>query len=541
TLEGIPIGRLVWHTPLEQTELIEQWARHLVTVCQGLMEVEHARRAVTSEALESFREIALLERASSVLNRSLRPREVGDALLGELTSRARTIRWGAVFLYNVDPGNYSLLNIFGEDAEPLFLAFADTPLFKGYVEGQITGILNDTRSHPLHTGGETLFRAILGLPLEAHNERVAILFLAADHVDAFVSADLKRTTALTSMAATALRNAQMFEAETQMFRAFISMMASAIDAKSPYTAGHCRRVPEIARMLTRAACESTDPPFQDFSFSEDDWETLEIATYLHDCGKVVTPEWVVDKPTKLSTNFDRIDMVELRILLMMAQEELAILKGQTGVAEVAQQKPFMDDLKFLKECNLGKEFISAENEARLRTLATFTWRDAKGEEQPLLTAEELTNLLIRRGTLNAQERQIIEDHVVHTINMLNSIPFPPRLRNVVEYAGGHHECMNGKGYPNRLTDTMLSLPARIVAIADIFEALTAPDRPYRLPYMLSKALDIMFRMSKEGHIDPELFGLFLRSGIYQRYADHYLKPSQIDAVDIRPYLLTPLD
>ncbi|MBF0179348.1 MAG: HD domain-containing protein [Magnetococcales bacterium] len=530
-IDGALAGHLLWRAPPETEAQVMPWIRHLGTLFNTMMELEYARRAVAREALESLREIALLERASTLLNRSLRPREVADALLAELATRTPRITWSAVFLYDFAQQEHTLLTTLGTDAAPWFQEFAASPFFQGMVTGEVTGIINDIASHALCTHADPRFRATIALPLEAHQERVGLLVLAADHKEAFTSADLKRTTTLASIATTALRNAQMFVAETNMFRAFIGMIASAIDAKSPYTAGHCRRVPEIARMLTEAACADVNPPFHDFHFSEDDWETLEIATYLHDCGKVVTPEWVMDKPTKLTTNMDRIALLELRIQLIMFQERLR------GEGEESQRQEFWkNQLDFLKACNLGNEFISPETEARLRGLAKITWHDLQERPHSLINAWEMDNLLIRRGTLNAEERTIIEDHVVHTINMLKEIPFPPRLRHVVDYAGGHHECLNGRGYPHKLTDASLSIPARIVAIADIFEALTAPDRPYRSPYTLSKALDIMQRMAMDGHIDPDLFQLFLRAGIYRRYAETHLKPDQIDAVDPTRYL-----
>ncbi|MBF0615119.1 MAG: HD domain-containing protein [Magnetococcales bacterium] len=530
-LDGQSIGQLLWYTPPECASQTQPWIQHLITLCQSMIALEQARRAVTHEALESLREIALLERASTSLNRSLRPKEVANALLTELASRSPHITWGAVFLYDITDSHYGLLTTLGHNADALFEPFARSTFFQGMIDGQIVGIINDIAAHELCSNHNSLFHSTLSLPLDAHQERVGLLVLAAEHKEAFTSADLKRTTTLASIAATALRNAQLFAAETNMFRAFISMIATAIDAKSPYTAGHCRRVPEIARMLTEAACADTTPLFAGFRFTEDDWETLEIATYLHDCGKVVTPEWVVDKPTKLSTNMDRVELIELRIQLILQQEQLT--PQQTGNKG---PKFWQEALRFVRACNLGTEMISPESEARLRGLAACCWRDGQGQEHPLLDEEELDNLLIRRGTLNANERAIIEDHVVHTINMLKGIPFPPRLRHVVEYAGGHHECLNGRGYPYHLTETALSIPARVVAIADIFEALTAPDRPYRSPYTLSKTLDIMHRMSREGHIDPDLFQLFLRSGVYQRYAENHLKPHQIDSVDLTVYL-----
>ena len=149
---------------------------------------------------------------------------------------------------------------------------------------------------------------------------------------------------------------------------------------------------------------------------------------------------------------------------------------------------------------------------------------------------EIYNLCIGRGTLSAEDRYKINEHMVQTIKMLESLPFPRHLRRVPEFAGGHHEKMDGTGYPRGLSEKDMSVPARIMAIADIFEALTAADRPYKLPKKLSESVKIMGFMEKDAHIDPDLFKLFLGSGVYREYAERYLLPEQMDEVDVASYM-----
>src|SRR5690606_19144171 len=139
---------------------------------------------------------------------------------------------------------------------------------------------------------------------------------------------------------------------------------------------------------------------------------------------------------------------------------------------------------------------------------------------------------VRRGTLTVEERFKINEHIVHTLVMLSTLPFPRALQQVPDIASNHHEKLNGGGYPRRLNAEQLSVPARIMAIADIFEALTAADRPYKTAKTLSESIAIMMRMAKEQHIDAELFRLFLATGVYRRYAEQFLQPQQIDEVDV---------
>ena len=350
--------------------------------------------------------------------------------------------------------------------------------------------------------------------------------------------------ALASFAAIAITNEQLLTAQKTLFTAFIQVVAQAVDAKSPYTGGHCQRVPVIARLLAEAACAETEGPLAAFTLDDDQWYELEVAAGLHDCGKVTTPEYVVDKATKLETIHDRIHLIETRFLVLKREAEIACLESRLAgmpVAEaearLAQTLVDLDaDFAFLEHINQGGEFMAPDKLERLNRIAARPWRAADGGTCPLLSADEVYNLAIPRGTLTAEERQIINDHIVQTIRMLERLPFPKAMAHVVEIAGGHHEKMDGTGYPNRLTGERLSIQARILAIADIFEALTAADRPYKAGKTLSESLKIMVFMVKDRHIDPDLFALMLRAQVFQTYAEQHMKPEQIDTVDVAEFL-----
>lgn len=389
-------------------------------------------------------------------------------------------------------------------------------------------------------------------------------------------------------------------AQRKLLDSFIELIASAIDAKSPYTGGHCQRVPELTKMLADAACAKTDGLYADFQLNPDQWYELHIAAWLHDCGKVTTPEYVVDKAVKLETINNRIHEIRTRFEVAKREAEIAYLKAViAGGDEKSLKAEFAatcqkldDDFAFIAKANEGGEFMSPEDQDRIREVGAQTWtrtlpddvglsfeeakRRTAVETKSLPVTEalladkpehiipwdvppisdvadnpygfkmaapkvkynmgEVYNLCIARGTLTDEERFKINDHIVQTIVMLEQLPFPKQLKRVPEYAGGHHEKLDGTGYPKQLTEEDMSVPAKIMAIADIFEALTAADRPYKKPKTLSESIRIMSFMKKDQHICPHLFDLFLRSGVYKHYAERFLEPSQIDDVDIEQYL-----
>lgn len=390
-------------------------------------------------------------------------------------------------------------------------------------------------------------------------------------------------------------------AQENLMESFIKLIAGAIDDKSPYTGGHCERVPELASMLATEANNSHQGIFKKFNFKDENaWREFRIAALLHDCGKVTTPEYVVDKATKLETIHNRIHEIRTRFEVLLRDAHIVylegLLEGKEGQELLMKRRmeaeaKLFDDFAFLAECNIGGEFMDVQKIERLKQIASVTWMrhfdDRLGmseaekkrlleiplnplpcvetllqdkPEQLIIRAQEvdtkvytrlgikisipkyynnlgeLYNLSIERGTLNDEERYKINEHIIMSIRMLSELPFMDNLKHVPEYACAHHETMKGTGYPRGLTKEQISLPARIIAIADIFEALTASDRPYKKAKTISEAIKILSMLKMDEHIDGDLFELFLRSGVYLQYAKKYLKPEQIDEVDITQYL-----
>ncbi len=351
--------------------------------------------------------------------------------------------------------------------------------------------------------------------------------------------------ALASQAAVALDNQMLLEGQRQLLEAFIQMIAAAIDSKSPYTGAHCERVPILTLMLAEAACNATEGKFAAFELNEDEWYELKIAAWLHDCGKVTTPVHIMDKATKLETIWDRIDAVRTRAAVIERELEIDLLRAEARGDEGAREKyetevaSLREDLAFLEKANIGSEFLSDDAKKRIKDIGARTWGE-RGMRRALLDDDEIYNLQISRGTLTEEERLIINGHMVQTIQMLESLPFPRHLQRVPEYAGGHHEKMDGGGYPKGIYAGDMSVPARMMAIADVFEALTAQDRPYKKGKTLSESIRIMGFMKKDNHLDPDILDLFITSGVYKEYAKKFLPPHLIDEVDEQGVLdMTP--
>ena len=343
---------------------------------------------------------------------------------------------------------------------------------------------------------------------------------------------------LASQGAVALTNKRLVEELKTLFESFIKLIATAIDKKSEYTGGHCERVPVITMMLADAVAKIKDGKFKDFTMNDEERYELYLASWLHDCGKVATPPHVVDKGTKLETIFDRIELIRTRMELLKKDEEIAFLKRQLNgrsnmpFDEIYKEavKEIVSNMKFLEECNIGGEFMNPELQKRVRSIGEKK-TNLFDREQTFLTEEEIQNLTIPKGTLLPEEREIINDHIVITIEMLEQLPYPKNLRNVPEFAGGHHEKMDGTGYPKGLNKSQMSTQARIMAIADIYEALTAADRPYKEGKKLSQAMRIMGFMKNDYHIDEDLFEIFVTSGVYKQYAVDHVAEIQIDEVN----------
>ena len=408
-----------------------------------------------------------------------------------------------------------------------------------------------TRGFDERTGYRS--QSFLTVPMKNHEgEIIGVLQLINAHdpvsneVVAFSTADQSLAESLASQAAIALTNRLLITQLEELFESFISLINLAIDEKSPYTGGHCQRVPALTMLLAEAVNETKEGPLASFSMTDHDRYELKIAGLLHDCGKVTTPVHVVDKATKLQTIFDRINLVDTRFEVLKRDAEIHALRQQIALGDTKtpeasafiwkeyheQVRVLDEDREFLRRTNVGGEAMKDEALQRVRDIGSLRkWRNVDGVETEFLTANEVENLTIRAGTLTQKERDTINYHIVATIKMLEQLPWPTHLKNVPEYAGGHHERMDGKGYPKGLTREQMSLQARMMGIADIFEALTAKDRPYKVGMKLSQAMGIMANFRKNGHIDPELFEVFVRNQVYRKYADQFLDSSQIDVVE----------
>lgn len=411
--------------------------------------------------------------------------------------------------------------------------------------------------------------------------------------------------ALASQAAVALENQNLVDAQKHLLDSFIELLATAVDAKSPHTGSHCQRVPQLTQMLTQAVCNTEQGLYRDFDLSEEEWYEVRVGAWLHDCGKITTPEYLADKGTKLETINNRIHEVRMRFEVMKCETIMAYQKslldgeGKTKAARDKLEtkrdrrlKKLDDDFAFLARCNTGIDLMTKADLERLEKIARMKWtrtlddglglsleelrrreslpkrklprkenllddrvdqiieHDSRdhltGADNPYgikvnipqykYNLGEIYNLAIPAGTLTEEERFRINDHIVQTIIMLEQLPFPKYLQRVPEIAGGHHEKMDGTGYPRRLRGEEMSVPARVMAIADVFEALTAVGKPYKAPKKLSESIRIMADMVEERHLDPELFRIFLESGVYLDYARRFLEPFQVDEVAIEDFL-----
>ncbi|MDX1464442.1 MAG: HD domain-containing phosphohydrolase [Halomonas sp.] len=404
---------------------------------------------------------------------------------------------------------------------------------------------------------------------------------------------------MSSTAAVAIEMRRLLEGEKRLLDAIVELVAGAIDAKSPHTGGHCSRVPQLAEMLLEGADRARTGPFARETVDDDRRTTFHLAAWLHDCGKLTTPDEVMEKATKLEARYNRIHEVRTRFEVLWRDADVAYWQGRAeggderALAEARDRRraELQAAFRLVADINLGGEWLDERRVGQLEEVADWRWwrhfddrlglsreeaeRMAQEPELPLPVEErllsdrprhrihwtlrtppvapedpdnrwgfdmrppevaghlgELYNLRVSRGTLNDVERFRIQEHIVQTIIMLDSLPWPAHLRRVPTIAGNHHERMDGQGYPRRLVLAEASLEERILAVADIFEALTAADRPYKTAMPLSRSLSILADLVRDGHLDGEVFLLLLDGGVWREYAERFLPPEQIDPIDM---------
>jgi len=463
-----------------------------------------------------------------------------DSLNVRMGGTAGEITWPPVQLYNEDGTlNYSNVSSYtalsGKTVNISDVYHAEKFNFEG------------TRKYDSETGYRS--RSMLVIPMRNHeNDIIGILQLlnaqdsSGGKAIPFSVESQELTESLASQAAIALSNNSLIKDLENLFESFVKTIATAIDEKSPYTGDHGRRVVDLTMLIANKINEVKNGHFKDIHFDKYEINELRIAAWLHDVGKVAIPEYVMDKSTKLKTVFDRIELLRTRFEVLKRDMNIDYLKrkqdkSEFSDAEVSHEdynhevKKLEEDYEFLVAINKSADFISDDNIKRVKAIASRKWM-MDGGWQVLINDDEIQNLSIRRGTLTDEERDIINNHAAITFKMLSQMPFPKKLKNVPIYAGSHHECLSGEGYPQGLKGDEISLQARILALADVFEALTARDRPYRKGNTLSQALKILGFMVKDNHLDADIFDLFVKEKIYLNYAKKELSPSQIDKVEL---------
>jgi HD-GYP domain-containing protein (c-di-GMP phosphodiesterase class II) len=397
-----------------------------------------------------------------------------------------------------------------------------------------------TREFDANTGYRS--KSMLLIPMRGHdNDVIGVLQLlnAMDpetgQVIGFDDYEIDDITSLASQAAIAITNVRLVRELELLLDAFLRVIAAAIDEKSPYTGGHVVNVAGLTLSIAEMVNKDKKGAFADVELSAEELDELKMAAWLHDIGKITTPEYVVDKSTKLETIFDRIELVRTRVEILKRDAEIATLKARLGEQEeeaVSEELPeeirqFDGVLSFLEEVNVGGEFLSDEKIWDIRRMADRHYL-ANGKKSPLLNDDEVMNLSIRKGTLNDKERAIINNHVSITKRMLASLPFPRKYEKVPEIAAMHHEKLDCTGYPNGLCARDIPLQSRILAVADVFEALTAADRPYKQGKKLSESVRILSLMVKDNHLDEDVCDLLVRSGLVQDYACEKISKRQRD-------------
>ncbi|WP_071628156.1 HD domain-containing phosphohydrolase [Poseidonibacter lekithochrous] len=388
-----------------------------------------------------------------------------------------------------------------------------------------------TKAFDKNTGYRS--KSMLVIPLINHeNDVIGVLQLINKEKDLtniipFDASDERIIKALAGQAAMALTNSQLINSLEEFIAAFITTIGHAIDAKSPHTKNHIEKVAKISNLLAQAINDDKTI-YKDIEYSIDDFKQIEIAAWMHDIGKISMPESIIEKSTKLQTLFDRIELIKERFEVLKRDTKIDYLEGKISKEEYEEKElQLSDDCKFLETANIGEEFMDDSKLERIIKISKYTYMK-NGKEEEFLTKNELNNLSIRRGTLTDQEKRMMNSHAQLSLDMLEELPFPKKYSEVLNIAANHHEKLNGKGYPRGLSEKDLTLEDKIMILADIFEALTSSDRPYKDGKKLSEVFKILSFMVKDYEIDGELLKFFHEHEVLKEYSHQELKHTQID-------------
>ncbi len=376
--------------------------------------------------------------------------------------------------------------------------------------------------------------SMLVVPLKDHEKNVIGVLQLINKEDGFdvipfSHDDEDIILSLASQAAIAITNTKLIEDLERLLESFLKSITFALGKKSSFTANHIHKMVALSKMIAKAVNRDQEF-FKDKNFSENDIKQINFAALMHDVGKLATPDYILEKATKLDGLFDRIELIKSRKWAISKELEVEFLKGHIKKSEYDRWIKYLDEsMLLIEESNAGSEFLSDVYIEKIEKLEE-TPIECGEKKFFLLTTDEAQLLKIQRGTLSKKEREIINRHALDSLEILNRLPFPDKYKDIPSIAGAHHEKINGKGYPLGLKDDEISFEARILAIADIFEALTADDRPYKKPNKLSKAMKILYFMAQDGELDKELVRFFYETKLYLQFAQKSLKKENIDDV-----------
>jgi HD-GYP domain-containing protein (c-di-GMP phosphodiesterase class II) len=493
-----------------------------------------------------------------------------------LSIAARFTRADGGTLYLVDQNSQNLvfhvmhnksLNIKKKDHLP---DLPDVPL---YETDKVTPNLSNVSSYVFHTGriinikdvykvkkfqfnGTQKFdkslnyrsRSMVVIPMKNHEDDIIGILQLINSIDpvtgkavGFSNDDQEKAAALASQASVILTQQLLILEMENLFEAFIKAIAVSIDEKSKHTGGHIQRVTELSMMIAEKINQDTTL-FKTIFLSQDQIDELRIAALMHDTGKITTPEHIISKSTRLETVHDRIELIKTRWelfktnqRLIAAQKKLALFDSGEHIEKIdridtqcAENIEMLDkEYNILSHINSSREAITPDQIDSLNRIHKRS-ENILGRQIPCLTNDELENLSVLRGTITATERDIINNHAYLTEKILSNLPWPKKLADIPDIAGAHHEKLDGSGYPQHRYRETLNIQARILAIADIFEALSAQDRPYKKPMTLSQTVRVLNQMGQSGLLDNDIITVFFQSNAHLEYAKRHLSNAQLD-------------